>query len=179
MVRSHHRSAYAAKLFAVEESRRNDPADQPFTGRLTMALLRHDTADYGGIPFVVSGPVLDLDEDYVIGCHVKLVNPATCSVALLGWVSSACCYRTLEKHPANVSGNHYVVSVSNRLAESVGLSRDVKEVFLEKLSQNEHSRTNCWPTLESVEIIIRSRFLSKRDVWRFQLKLLGAVVYNN
>ncbi|KAF4668569.1 GATOR complex protein depdc5 [Perkinsus olseni] len=179
MVRSHHRSAYAAKLFAVEESRRNDPADQPFTGRLTMALLRHDTADYGGVPFVVSGPVLDLDEDYVIGCHVKLVNPATCSVALLGWVSSACCYRTLEKHPANVSGNHYVVSVSNRLAESVGLSRDVKEVFLEKLSQNEHSRTNCWPTLESVEIIIRSRFLSKRDVWRFQLKLLGAVVYNN
>lgn len=75
MVRSHHhRSAYAAKLFAVEESRRKDTADQPFTGCLTMALLRHDTADFNGMPFVVSAPVLDLDEDYVIGYVASFIH---------------------------------------------------------------------------------------------------------
>ena len=66
-----------------------------------------------------------------------------------------------------------VVSISVSLFESLGLAKDVKDGEIRVAKQEEFDNL-C---LDEVELSLRDTFVSKRDIWQFQVNVLGGAVF--
>ena len=122
------------------------------------ALVRHDPADFDGQLIATS----EEDEVLLIACKgrggSRFVFPATQAVA------------------AKLKGKQATVSVSVPFWESLGIARDCKEAEIRRVSEEAELESLC---LEEVRISVRDSFVSKRDIWQFQLKLLGSAVFQS
>ena len=68
------------------------------------------------------------------------------------------------------------IAICPRLLESLVVGKDVKSVTIEEISDGESIAQN---TLTDLVIGIKDRYVSKRDLWAFQIRLLGSVVYRS
>lgn len=63
--------------------------------------------------------------------------------------------------------------ISSKLWESLSIPKEVKEVVIQDVSTSDMSGS----ILSEIELSIKDRYVSKRDLWMFQIRLLGSVVF--
>lgn len=68
-----------------------------------------------------------------------------------------------------------VLAIPVKTWEALGIPKDVKEVKIEDVSTDTDEMVSN--TLEELVIAVKDRYVSKRDLWVFQIRLLGSVVY--
>jgi len=66
------------------------------------------------------------------------------------------------------------ITISPKIIESLGIPKDAREVTIEPIQSSDLLPEE---TLTEIVIAINDRYVSKRDLWWFQIRLLGAVVY--
>ena len=71
-------------------------------------------------------------------------------------------------------GQTQTLSVSAKLWEILGLPKDAKEAIIDESVQDHSAHA-----LTELTISIKDRYVSKRDLWNFQIRQLGCVVYKS
>ena len=136
-----------------------------------------DVPSIGGGPGTWSAALIKQDT----GTNVNISGPhplsqakvAKGTVCRVSFGESRSFLFSLNEENVKQGGQFSQISISARLWDSLGIAKDVREVEIEDISATDTSGS----ILSEIVLSIKDRYVSRRDLWMFQIRLLGCVVY--
>ena len=151
-----------ASLFA-KLSKPPEVTGQPSGGAWRAVLARQETGN-----FFVTGAPLSASQ-LSRGCIVQARSVSTSGVVGEYFLIS---FNLENSNTAVTAGSAVTVSASSKVLDSLGVPKDCKELELVEADSliGKHM-------LDQLVVSLKDRYVSKRDLWVFQIRLLGAVLY--